>query len=106
MIAEKIFVDWFGYTKYKVKEYIDFIKLYFLVIMIVHLMACIWIYIGKSTEGGWVQVYLNSIEGFDIEVNLEDYLHQNKLTIFINSFYYIAQTITTVGYGDVCGNTG
>jgi hypothetical protein len=89
-----------------VKEYIEFIKLYFLVLMIVHLMACIWIYIGKSSRGGWVQVYLNDFEGFDLEVNLEDYMFEHKLTIFINSFYYIAQTITTVGYGDVCGNTG
>lgn len=36
-------------------------------------MACVWIYIGKSTPGGWVQVYLIGleIEGFDLEVNLE-----------------------------------
>ena len=69
-------------------------------------MACIWIFIGKNTSSGWVQVYLNDLEGFDLEINLEEFMYANKLTIFVNSFYYIAQTITTVGYGDVCGTTG
>lgn len=33
-------------------------------------------------------------------------MYDNVGTIFVNSFYFISQTITTVGYGDVCGNTG
>ena len=91
-----------GYTKQKVGEYVDFIKLQISVILLTHLMACIWIIIGTN-EGGWVDEFIRvqKISTGDLTLVKYDY----KIDLFINAFYFILTTITTVGYGDINGNT-
>lgn len=100
-------MSWFGYTKYKIKEFIDFIKLQFSVLMITHFMACVWIYIGKSELNGWVQIFLTKLNlpDYDPSVNLDINMYDNMFTIYINATYFILTTITTTGYGDITGTT-
>ena len=64
-----------------------------------HFLACTWVYIGRKFEdeinAGWI-VRMKGIG------TLENY----KLpygTLYIVGIYYILTTLSTVGYGDVCG---
>ena len=66
-------------------------------------MACIWVLIGKQNDEGWV---INFVDGQkeatgNENLNYIDY----TLDIYANAFYFILTTITTVGYGDLGGNT-
>lgn len=47
LLVEKILMSWLGYTRQKVSEYVDFIQLEFGVLLCTHIMAIIWIGIGK-----------------------------------------------------------
>ena len=48
-------MSWLGYTRQKVTEYVDFINLMLGVLLLTHMMACVWIKIGKiDIENGWV----------------------------------------------------
>lgn len=54
-----------------------------------HLIACIWLYLGESIDGSWLQ----------------SYKHDNASTKYITSIYWVVTTLTTVGYGDITGST-
>ena len=43
IIFEKVLMSWFGYTKQMISEYVDLLKLNLAVILVTHVMACIWI---------------------------------------------------------------
>ena len=67
---------------------------------ITHICACIWIYFGKlhDCEGviepcNQTWIYANGFDG------------KPEHTIYIFSFYWIFEVITTVGYGDYSGAT-
>ena len=57
-LTENILMGWLGYTRQKVSEYIDFVKLELTIVLLTHLMACIWILIGESEENGWVMSFI------------------------------------------------
>jgi hypothetical protein len=86
-----------------VGEYVDFIKLEISVILLTHLMACIWIIIGANEEGGWVQQFIEAQRESTGNSSLTKY--EFKIEIYVNAFYFILTTITTVGYGDINGTT-
>ena len=48
-------MSWLGYTKQKISEYVDFIKLELTVLLLTHIMACMWVLIGDNDEKGWVK---------------------------------------------------
>lgn len=50
LIVEKILMSWLGYTKQKISEYVDFIKLELTVLLLTHIMACLWVRIGMLDE--------------------------------------------------------
>lgn len=54
-------MSWLGYTKQKITEYVDFIKLELTVLLLTHIMACMWILIGKQDEKGWVLVFIQEM---------------------------------------------
>ena len=102
LLFEKILMSWLGYTRQKVEEYVDFIQLEFGVLLCTHIMAIIWIGIGKK-EGGWVRTF---IEGAREEFQNPNLGIENfRIEIYANAFYFILTTITTVGYGDISGST-
>ena len=104
LIVEKILMSWLGYTKQKISEYVDFIKLELTVLLLTHIMACLWVLIGQQNEKGWVNVFIAG------QVSPEDptkpaVVWDYALSIYANAFYFILTTITTVGYGDITGDT-
>ena len=48
LLVEKVLMNWLGYTRQKVSEFIDFIELELGVILLTHIMAVIWIKIGMD----------------------------------------------------------
>ena len=96
-------MGWFGYTRQKVSEYVDFIKLELGVLLLTHIMAIIWIWIGTLDEDSWVDSFVNAQK----EIFNNDSLTRFDfaMEIYINAFYFILTTITTVGYGDISGST-
>ena len=75
------FFDNYGYILFAIFSSIGFLNL----------CACIYIFLGEHTYPGW----LNKINLVD-----EPYIHK-----YVASVYFIQVTITTVGYGDITGNS-
>lgn len=74
------------------KAFVYLFDFYFWFFLNVHLMSCLWIYIGKDEHYlGWV--YRNNFN------ELSD------IGIYIASLYYHCVTIFTVGYGDIIIST-
>lgn len=66
-------------------------------------MACLWIIIGYSDPNGWVNSFIKNERASTGDMTINSYdLAQD---IYVNAFYFMLQTITTVGYGDVNGST-
>ena len=72
------------------------------VILLTHIMACVWIAIGRIDENSWVNVFLEDQRS---EENPDPNSYQYFKEIYANAFYFILTTITTVGYGDISGTT-
>lgn len=52
-LVEHVLIDSFGYTRQKVSEYVEFVRLEITMVLVSHLFACIWITIG-TYDNGWV----------------------------------------------------
>lgn len=97
-------MSWLGYTKQKISEYVDFIKLELTVLLLTHIMACMWVLIGKQDENGWVSKFIAE-QMSPSDPTKPAVVWDYALTIYANAFYFILTTITTVGYGDITGDT-
>ena len=80
-ISKNEFIDNYGYILYSI-----FYSLCFL-----NLCSCLYIFIGKNTFPGWI-----------LKIQMRD---EPYTKIYVASIYYIVVTITTVGYGDICGDS-
>ena len=70
----------------KLHNYINLIKLILNIILIAHIFACIWHFIGASQiENSWIQKY--------------KFTHDSDYKKYIYSFYFVIVTMNTVGYG-------
>lgn len=71
------------------------IKLLCILVMLFHLFACAWIYIGNVNDGfpGW-----RIREGLGVTLLEQRY-------IYVTSIYFVCTTATTIGYGDYGGST-
>ena len=63
----------------------------FLVIFGLHILSCIHIFIGNFTFPSWI--FINEFQDFSLA---------NK---YLTSLYYLIQTMTTVGYGDISSHS-
>jgi CRISPR/Cas system-associated protein Csx1 len=67
-------------------------------IFIIHILACIWAYIGIKTEGSWV---VGGPDEDSSKVSTKVVYDKTKpQEIYIVAVYFIITTLTTVGYGD------
>ena len=64
-------------------------KTSFILLILFHTLACIWILIGGREEEGWQQRVLFDHQMDDMSV------------VYVNAFYFVTTTATTIGYGDI-----
>ena len=62
----------------------------FFLLSFLNLSSCLFIFIGRNSVNNWI--ILNSLE-------TSEFFH-----IYIGAIYYIIETVTTVGYGDLIGS--
>lgn len=58
ILSEKVMMEWLSYTRQKVNEVVDLLKLILSVLLLAHIMACIWIMLGQIGDDGWVNVLM------------------------------------------------
>jgi hypothetical protein len=118
LLVEKVFMQWLGFTRQKVSENVDFVKLNLTVLLLTHIMACLWITIGTAADG-WVSTFVEEVKETylaevphkaatyeeDPDTLFTDAKHWYCFPIYVNAAYFILTTITTVGYGDISGHT-
>ena len=63
----------------------------FFVILGFHIVSCIHIYIGRQTYPSWI--------------HKNEFQNYSSFILYIISIYYIITTMTTVGYGDIQGDS-
>jgi CRP-like cAMP-binding protein len=64
-----------------------FLKFIFGFLLITHILACIWIYLGTLGEPNWIFRY--------------GYQDSSDEEMYVSSIYFIMYTILTIGYGDI-----
>jgi len=74
-----------------IDNYGSFILSMFFSICTLNLCSCLFIFIGKNSYPGWI-----------MKINVHD---EPYIDIYISSIYFILVTITTVGYGDITGDS-
>ena len=74
-----------------IDNYGSFILSIFFSLFTLNLCSCLFIFIGKNSYPGWIM---------KINIHNEPYID-----IYISSIYFILVTITTVGYGDITGDS-
>ena len=72
-------------------EYGSFIITIFLLFCFLNITSCIFIFLGRNSYPSWI-----------IKLNIQD---ESYLSLYLTSTYFVIVTITTVGYGDITGNT-
>ena len=72
-------------------ETVDLIIELLLVSFGLHILSCIHIFIGKYTYPGWI--FANEFQNFSLS------------NLYMISVYYLIQTMTTVGYGDISSDS-
>ena len=69
----------------------DILTTFFVTIFILNLTTCLFIFLGINSHYGWI-----------IKLDIQD---ESYINIYLTSVYFVIVTITTVGYGDITGQT-
>ena len=64
----------------------------FILLIVFHMFACAWIYIGSGPLN-WRNTQLNG------------YMLDSWINIYVNAIYFVTTNATTIGYGDMWGET-
>ena len=72
-------------------DYGDMITTIFLIIFALNLTTCLFIFLGFNSYPNWI-----------FKLNIQD---ESFIKIYLTSIYFIIVTITTVGYGDITGDS-
>ena len=93
-------LTWFSVRKAVVERVAQTVFLLTVGINAVMILASVWIYIGRVTEGSWLEQGLTPRTGTTREINSDE-----EYDILVAAIYFIITTLTTVGYGDIYGKT-
>ena len=69
------------------EQIIDMLIYFFKIFSFFHILICVHIFLGEQSLPNWM-----------VHINIQN---ENLLTKYISSFYFIIETMTTVGYGDI-----
>ena len=72
-----------------VDNYGGFILSIFIILLILNMTSCLFIFLGNKAYPGWI-----------LKINIQD---EKYIIKYLTSIYFIIVTITTVGYGDITG---
>jgi hypothetical protein len=86
-----------------------------MVFLTVHIMACVWVRVGISTEESWIFSNAEAFNGIEREITPDFFIVDHSQTsnelaaheklnfkIYLITCYMVTTTLTTVGYGDIC----
>lgn len=93
--------------KHFIKNSIFIIKQITTLCLVIHFLACIWIFIGKNDTGdgvssdvlSWYQTEILRLDG----MGAPEWMKERSL--YSTAVYFIVTTSTSVGYGDIYANT-
>mmetsp|Transcript_4810 Transcript_4810/g.4460 ORF Transcript_4810/g.4460 Transcript_4810/m.4460 type:complete len:292 (-) Transcript_4810:1051-1926(-) len=97
-------LNFYGLNKAKVQDNIFLVSLFLFSIFASHILCCAWIYLGRidkenpqrhNPNASHISWVYHADNGFDDE---------DFYQIYVNAFFWIVETITTVGYGDYSGS--
>ena len=66
----------------------------FLVILLNHFIGCMWIFIGRTFSE-------DEAEDNHSWINASGFENLGIMQLYVAAYYYVMQTLTTVGYGDI-----
>ncbi len=92
-------IDYLVYIRYEMEEIGEHVKRIVMTKVIIaffivlHILTCLWIYIGKTqgNNDNWLYTY--------------HFVDDNDLTVYFASYYFNLVTILSVGYGDITPRT-
>lgn len=90
----------FGFDKASVEKTSYIFDLIIFSFSIIHILGCIWIYVGNVIKCSWMEKYECSGGDSGMPVN-----RKSDSDVYITSVYWVITTLTTVGYGDYKGYT-
>ena len=81
------------------KTVVNIFRLIVQICFITHLFGCLWILIGlisfNEHDDGWIK--------YNVE---ESQIQRDEFfSLYISSVYWVITTISSVGFGDICGHT-
>jgi len=89
--------------QYADNVWVKFFQVMLLLTLICHLMACIWVHVGrqgsKRGDPNWFEQVYDSLD-------YKETKHGDRVgSVYLSAFYFCMTTMTSVGYGDITGQT-
>ena len=91
VIIDKILLNMLGWNLTKVADTIELLRIFIFLMTSTHCLACVWMYLGlEDPDDSWFG---------------DEFSRDTKYDLYVTSFYWILETLTTVGYGDYSGSS-